>query len=65
MDPNYQCIAVVLNYYVIVVIPLLTNGLGNHFVVYKSSLGIRGQLKDLQFLYNSILPTMVLVEVGL
>ena len=63
VDPSYQCITVVLNNYTIVVITITPCGLGNHFVVYKSALGIRGQIKDLQFLHNCVIPTMALVIV--
>ena len=63
VDPSYNCVAVVLNMYTIVIIPLENDWLKKHYVIYKSTLGIHGQIKDLQFLQNCIFPTMAILEV--
>lgn len=65
VDPTFKCVAVVLNLYTIVMIPMKNNGFEEHYVIYKSALGMTGQIKDIKFLHNCILPTMAILVVGI
>ena len=61
VDPSYQCICILLNHYTFVVIPITSLVLGEPFVVYKSLLLMEGEVRDFQFLHNSILPSFAVL----
>lgn len=61
VDPSYQCICILLNHYTFVVISITSKGLGEPFVVYKSLLQMEGEVRDFQFLHNSILPSFAVL----
>ena len=65
IDPSHQCICILLNHYTFVVIPITSKGLGAQFVIYKSQLRMEGEVKDFQFLHNSILPSFAVLCVAL
>ena len=46
-------------------IPITSKGLGAQFVIYKSQLRMEGEVKDFQFLHNSILPSFAVLCVAL
>lgn len=58
-------ICILLNHYTFVVIPITSKGLGAQFVIYKSQLRMEGEVKDFQFLHNSILPSFAVLCVAL
>ena len=61
VDPSFQCVCVLLNHYTFVIINITSKGLGEHFVAYKSQLEMAGEIKDFQFLHNSILPSFAVL----
>lgn len=63
VDPGFRCISILLNHFCFIVIPITSKGLSEHFKLYKSQIAIQGEVKDYCFLYNTVIPTMILLSV--
>lgn len=63
VDPSYQCFSILLNRFTFIIVPLTAKGLGDPFPLYKTTLGMDGEVKDYCFLANCIIPTMAILNV--